>query len=653
MRRMVHSWILATAMATGLAWGGLPASLAGAVKDEWAGPKEEQWLARAVADQLREALGQQRWQELHDRLAAAAVAWAACDRLEKLDAAMELVHAMRACKYMAILEGESKEPQRREGRRGRRGEPARDPEADRKLAQWLLKHKDIRRLLFRGLQDVDSPRQALTAFAELQAAEPRKVLEYSNLAVAFATARTLRYYEDQPDPATTVESFLYYADPRKKFRYDVKKMPWELSRYLADTRLNVQERLWAAKRYVRVAGLGQAYFDVKYDDEHYREHKPKKISQLPFTLENLARVGGVCIEQAYYASEVCKAVGIPATIVYGTGSSGIGHAWFTFFKLNPAGTSASWDGGAGRYSSQLYFTGSLNNPATGRRIMDSELVLVGSAALLPLRRREEAETAAALAALAAEACAAGDKPADLTALTRLAEEYGNGLAEKPNAPKLDTGWIRPKRTIDRSLVEDLLDLAIRRNLAYGPAWRLIIDLRKADRLPTESLNRFFGVLIEKTAQSFPEHSCSMILQLVPTLDDAAKRENAYKRSLAVYGRRPDLKGKILLAIADDYRERGDPTKAVKVYQTAAVECIQVPDVVMQAAASAEEILLAEGKQPAAMQMYYMLFGRAGADSRAAEEIRRGTPRYRLGKRLAEMLREAGKPEAAEKILAQL
>jgi len=601
---------------------------------KWGEAKEERWLAYILDDELRRGSGLEQREALGSRLPKMALAWAGCDRLEHFQTPVNLVHAMRACKYLAVLDAAGDEP-------------------SRKLAAWLLEHREVRRLLFRAMDDVASPKKALEVFGELQANEPGKVLEYPNLAVAFATARGMRFYKSPPEPATTLESFLYYADPKKKFRYNLKKMPYELSRYLSDTRISISERTWAAKRYGRTRNLGTAYFHVRYDRGYFKDHKPKRISKLPYTLQNLAKVGGVCIEQAYYACQVCKSLGVPSAIVNGRGTSGVGHAWFTYFQMNPSGTSASWRGGAGRYASQLYFTGTVTNPATGKGILDSELMLLGSAALLPLRRREEAEAAAAIARLAADACVDGNVPADPIPLRELAMDYEKRLAKRPGAPKLDSTWIEAKRKIDRPLVESLIDLAVKRNLAYAPAWELIIDLRKGGRLPVESLDRFLNVLIGKTAKAFPELSCRMVLQLVPTLPDEGRREKAYQRALAVYGRRPDLKGKILLAMGEESRRLGENKKAVRIYQTAAVQCIQVPDIAVPAAARAEEILLEENQRSAALRMYAMLFGKTVKRTDAAVEIRKSTPHYQFGTRLAELLRQAGKAAAAERILSNL
>ncbi|MGB2821638.1 MAG: hypothetical protein WBF17_11695, partial [Phycisphaerae bacterium] len=319
MQRTLVLWILLSAVA-GLSarplWSAPKASPKAATGAEakWAAAKEERWLAYILDDELRRGSGLEQREELSGRLTKVALAWAGCGRLEQFDTPVNLVHAMRACKYLAVLEAAGDEP-------------------SEKLAKWLMEHREVRRVLFRAMDDVPSPKEALTAFRELQANEPDKVLEYPDLAAAFATARGMRFYKSPPEPATTLESFLYYADPKKKFRYNLKKMPYELSRYLADTRISIAERTWAAKRYARTRNLGTAYFHVKYDWPYFKENKPKKISELPYTLQNLAKVGGVCIEQAYYACQVCKSLGVPSAIVSGRGTSGVGHAWFTYFQM--------------------------------------------------------------------------------------------------------------------------------------------------------------------------------------------------------------------------------------------------------------------------------------------------------------------------------
>jgi hypothetical protein len=245
-RRIWALAVLAGLVGPSLAWGAAPASRPAGAEARWAGPKDEQW------PQARK--------DLESHLSELAMAWLATDRMEAFELGNELVHAMRACTYMALLE----DPGDKDGQ---------------ELAKWLLEHEEVRRVLFRAIGEARSPGECLKQFRQLQGFEPAKVLEYPNLAAAFATAAPAKHYREQPEPATLLESFLYYADAKRQFCYNLKKMPYELSRYLADTRMAVGEREWAYKRYARAKDPGAAYFHVKYDMAYFKEHKDKKALQ--------------------------------------------------------------------------------------------------------------------------------------------------------------------------------------------------------------------------------------------------------------------------------------------------------------------------------------------------------------------------------------
>ena len=151
------------------------------------------------------------------------------------------------------------------------------PSADEELASWLLDHREVSRRLLRALGDVRSAKASLGRLKELVDADEKSVLAYPELAVAFATAEPLKHYRDQPEPASLVDCFRYYTKARVRFRYDLRKMPYELSRHLANSRLNLKEREWAVSRYAKERNLGRAYFHLRYDYDHFRKGVPKKI----------------------------------------------------------------------------------------------------------------------------------------------------------------------------------------------------------------------------------------------------------------------------------------------------------------------------------------------------------------------------------------
>jgi hypothetical protein len=593
-----------------------------AIDDAWLGEQAVAEVEALLADGDMRSLG-----ELHDRLGAVLVARAACGPIDRPETLCDLAYAYRASKYLPL---------------------AADVGKDARLDAWLAKHRPVAEVLYRALGDVDKPAKALGRLVELVEAEPQAVAEYPDLAAAFATSDPLTHYRKQPEPAGLVDSFRYYTKSKVRFRYDLRKLPYELLRYLADTRLSLAERQWAVSRYASKRTPAKAYFDLDYDFDHYREGKPKKIAKLDYTLPNLRKVGGVCIEQAYYAAEVCKALGIPATIVYGRGGGGTFHAWLAHIQVARGGQRSEWDVSTGRYESQLYYKGWVRDPAR-EKLLDSELMLYSAATTLPHDRKVQAEMALEIAGLCDKALVA-KKTADvgaLRALARAATERRAGDGEgKPVERSVE--WIDDEAVLDRGAVEGLIALSIDRNLAYRPAWEMIVELRKGDRLAVDRLDRFFDTLVSRTAKAYPDFSYDAVMRIVPTIDEPEKREKVYQRAHGVYARRPDLQGGILLALGEDYEKRRKRDKALRVFREAAFRSVRIAEVVVPAARKAEDLYSLANRLDLAVEMYKDLWGecrKPGSDARFA----RYTSWFQIGQRLAFVLDITDRRDDAAKV----
>jgi len=571
-----------------------------------------------------------------------------CGGFEDLAALNDLVYASRACRYLPAA--------------------GKLPGGER-FAAWLAQNRGVSRLMFRALGDVKDPPESLRKLQELVAAEERSVLAYPDLAVAFATALPVKYDHPQPQAASMLDGFRWYTDPNQKFRYDLRKLPYEVLRYLADTRLSLTERRWAMGEYGRMSDPAQSYFQVPYDMDHLMQGKTKKIDSGPYTLPNLKRLGGVCVDEAYFAAEVCKAIGVPASVIFGRGGSGVPHSWPAFLRLS--GKQAQWDAQTARYAEHHYFFGAVRDPASGEDIYDSVLALYGEAAQLPLQQREEADAAVALARLVDSALELQDaktRPAvqpAMPTLRRLAADYekrwASSAPSRPGAsPKADTSWLTVRRTLGRDLVEELLMLAIQRNLAHAPAWDFLVELRRKDRIPVDHLNRFFDVLMTKTSIRYPEFLYLTVMRTVPTLPDPGHREKVYRRVLDIYkpseGRspthRPDLHGRILIAMGDDFRQQGRKPEALQTYRTAATISVQVAEVVVKAAQRAEGMLNDSNRPDMAIEMYQQLFDKVRKDDQAGI-FKTQTSHYQIGQRLAELLKSAGQADAARKVMTAI
>ncbi|MCK4276588.1 MAG: hypothetical protein KAX78_08740, partial [Phycisphaerae bacterium] len=130
------------------------------------------------------------------------------------------------------------------------------------------------------------------------------------------------------------------------------------------------------------------------------------------------------------------------------------------------------------------------------------------------------------------------------------------------------------------------------------------------------------------------------------------RITAYQRTLGVYSRQPDLQGRILIAVGDDYLNGGNKPKALASYKEAARKCTEVAAVVLVAAERAEKMLLEANRRDLAIGMYEKLF-RMTRRPKSNIAFRQYTAYHRLGMRLASLLADAGRTASAASLRRKL
>ena len=640
---------LAVGAGTGLAAGSVPDTGAGApTADENAAPKagaadggeatdgpsdapadkdddrprrgvrfSDRWLGTIALDQLERAATGNRLAELRDQMREAIFGRLSCGRLEDLGALTDMVYVLRACEYL---------PQTR----------------DREFAGWLLARRAVARLLFRAIQDYGSAREPLERLHTLYKHDAEAVAQYPDLAVAFATTRPLPAPpSDEPlKRASMLESWRWYTEGDVAFRCNLRRLPFEMARFLADTRLSLEERAWAVRAYSDERKPAGLFHEIAYDSDHVERNVPKRISRVAYTLPNLATYGGVCAEQAYFASEVCKALGLPAARVTGRGETGVGHAWVAC--LRAAGGHARWDSTTGRYEHHRYYTGTLRDPVSGRDLYDTDVMLATLAAQLPLARQEEADAATELARRVFH----WRGGATTNELLRLGMLYNARFAEG-NRPKAAVGWVRPQRELDTAMVVDLLAAALDRNLAHRAAWDFLLERAADGTLSTEQAGRFLDVLVRRTRRQYPEYTCDMVLRLAAQVSDVAERMELYERCARAF-RRADLRGRICLEVANLHRQQNDLDKAVRAYAKTARQCANIPTVVLPAADAAEKLLRDANEIDAAIRMYEGLLRRADKVDSEQMSVVRGSTHWQIGMRLMRLHKLQGNDEAAAK-----
>ncbi|MEM9701284.1 MAG: transglycosylase domain-containing protein, partial [Planctomycetota bacterium] len=265
--------------------------------------------------------------------------------------------------------------------------------ADEILA-WLGERTELRETLFNAFGPSDDVAAGMDVFRRLYDEFGEDLEAYGALATAASVvwddpnrgpysydhhakrAKASLPVEERPD---AVENVRYFIDREPLMQGRAQLLPWEWLTLTIDHRTPIEERDWALGNYGNVrSDFGQCYAQVPYDNEMLRtESRSAALNGSPYTLPEILEHGGVCAHQADYASRVGKSLGVPAMEVTGDGKfGGAGHAWVMWVDVTGVTDSALKFTlkDHGRYQGDNYYVGDLNDPQTGRRSTDRELM---------------------------------------------------------------------------------------------------------------------------------------------------------------------------------------------------------------------------------------------------------------------------------------
>lgn len=254
--------------------------------------------------------------------------------------------------------------------------PAPDPAAIRDLhllgsaAQLFVTH----------LHPRDKTDRALALLLALHKADPEAVQRYPALAVATALVHDTPCpfpwphhqvsASDLPGPPVPpVDLFLWFveASRKRKLLLDPATLSVTQLKFLVDTRLPLSELDWARQEIrANAQNFDKVFGSIRYDRNRIvlRQYK---WNGGPYTLANIQKNGGICVDQAHFAATAGKAHGLPTLYFRGQGNEG-GHAWFGYLR-----DARRWELDCGRYESQNYPVGHAIDPQTWEIINDAEL----------------------------------------------------------------------------------------------------------------------------------------------------------------------------------------------------------------------------------------------------------------------------------------
>lgn len=269
------------------------------------------------------------------------------------------------------------------------------PESTIACAAELEADPELREQVSEWISPLDYPPAVLSVLCELRSSvPPREWKANRRLALAIALVHDQKPPVDWPH-GQVPPSCLPRGEmtPPEKFRDlisahasgQLKLDPSQLSvgdlMHLVDHRLPASELAWLRKKYATVPLdklAGRAYSDISYDKERESAGRYQWPAAEPYTMANISRLGGICVDQAFYSSMACKALGIPSAAFSGAGDDG-GHAWVAF--LSPSG----WDFTVGRPEGK-YIVGRSASPQSWVQTTDHDME--GEATVPPAARTE-------------------------------------------------------------------------------------------------------------------------------------------------------------------------------------------------------------------------------------------------------------------------
>ena len=397
---------------------------------------------------------------------------------------------------------------------------------------------------------------------------------------------TVSVNENLARSAGAVALFGYYTRHERSMLFGLRDVPAELLVFVVDATASVSELEWALGEHRGDRAVGQRFFDIEYDHEHARTGRPKAVTEQGFTIQNIARFGGVCADQCHFATTVGKAIGVPTAYVTARGGQA-GHAWVGY--LHAQGRRARWNFDSGRYEEFQGLRGDIRDPRTGATISDDELGL--------LARLTSVDRGARFA------CAAWLDAA---------------MALRDGATPLEVEGAKGSPRVGVGGVLELLEMALRLNPADRRGWAMVRSAMDDGSVPNRERVRWSEVVIRLCEDSGAEHFMVGVLEpMIASLDDGKARISAWERVLEHVRTKKDLRARIRMMQAAEALARGDQRGAYLAYQDVIDNTLNGTRESRYAVAGAVGMLERAGKHKEAAELLSGVLSRVEKPSYAA------------------------------------
>lgn len=499
------------------------------------------------------------------------------------------------------------------------------PEAERlSAAQEFLVHPKFARTLALVVDAENEDLAKVLRVARLLMAERSSIIEsLPELAAAISvvddTPIVMQLNENIAQGCGPLPIFDHFIAGEKKMLFGLKGIAPELLIYMVDIAASSNEMEWALRTYGGNRSVGDLYDKIEYDFDHLETGKPKKVTVAGWNLPNILRYGGVCADQAYFATTVGKSIGVPC--VYTTATDGVlSHAWIGF--VSKSNGRPTWEE-VGRFGGYQSVEGFIRDPQTGNQISNTQMPMLVKYGLEPLSDRLSA---------AALRIAAGR-------LLRSASA-ANGAASTD--PKVAT--LTPGETIEQVLA--LIHVAVEACLTDARSWEVIGRAAASGAMTTEQKRQWSSDILTLCGDSYPEFALRTIAPMITSISDITQRQEALDGALAIFRTRGDLAGQILQQQAALYKAQNNAMGAGRCYEMILDRYPNDGPFAIVALQEASKILAAKNDALANVALHERTFHAMEVPVGIAPQFARQSNWYRSGVMLAAALRIVGRERDA-------
>ncbi|MHC5007059.1 MAG: hypothetical protein ACYTGF_06840 [Planctomycetota bacterium] len=436
---------------------------------------------------------------------------------------------------------------------------------------------------------------------------------------------TRKINENTAQAADALSIFDYFAGNERRMLFGVRKVPAELLVYVVDATAGIDELTWALDRYAGDPVVGARFFDIDYDYEHVLDGDPKEVTVAGWNLPNILRYGGVCVDQAYFAVTVGKAIGVPTAYAFGADST-VSHAWVGF--LQARGDTAWWNFDVGRYPAYQGVRGNVMDPQTRKRIPDSYVSLLAELAGVDATDRW---------------AAVAYTDAAVRVLER-AEQGGGalrGAGETTEEPS----------TSETAL--DLIERGLRLSPGYARGWMTVRGLAAEGGMTPQQTKRWADVLHRLCGRRYPDFYLAILRPMITSIDDVRQQNALWNKAFSIFRDRHDLAASVRMSQGRMWREAGQPARAGQCYEDVIFRYANAGPFVLSALNEAEKLLAQAGRDDKVIELYNRAFASIKRPPSIAVPFYRQSNYFRVGARYADRLQQAGHGLQAAAILTRI